>query len=124
MLKIEASSTFWSEESDPFHDRYVFVYTIRIINLGTVNIQILSRHWMISNGFSEVREVKGAGVVGLQPIIAPNDYFEYSSSCPLSTPYGSMHGQYQCRNEHGELFDVDIRTLTCENQKTFTNPVQ
>lgn len=108
MFKITVNSAFWPEQSDPSNDTYVFVYTIQITNVGTHSAQLMSRHWTITDGFGNTREVRGEGVVGVQPTIAPNEHFEYSSTCPLVTPFGTMHGEYYCVDEHGAQFIVDI----------------
>lgn len=108
MFKITVNSTFWPEQSEPAQDVYLFVYTIQITNMGTYAAQLLSRHWVITDGFGAVREVRGDGVVGVQPTIAPNETFEYSSTCPLSTPFGNMHGEYYCVDERGAQFIVDV----------------
>ncbi|TDR31631.1 Co2+/Mg2+ efflux protein ApaG [Hydromonas duriensis] len=108
MLKIKVDTAFWSKQSDVSNDVYVFVYTIQITNKGDRPVQLLSRHWIITDGFGVTREVRGDGVVGLQPLIAVNETFEYSSTCPLSTPFGTMHGEYYGVDEAGVPFIVDI----------------
>lgn len=108
MFKITVTCAFWPEQSDIAHDSYVFVYTIKISNVGGHSAQLLSRHWVITDGFGETREVRGDGVVGVQPIIAVDEHFEYSSTCPLSTPFGTMHGEFYCIDEFGAQFIVDI----------------
>ena len=108
MFEIKIDSAFWPEQSDPMNDRYLFVYTIRIVNIGDKPAQVMSRHLVITDGFGVTREVRGDGVVGLQPIVAPGESFEYSSTCPLSTPYGSMHGEYYCVDGDGGQFIADI----------------
>ena len=108
MFKIKVDTAFWPEHSDPANDVYVFVYTIQITNVGQKSAQLLSRHWVITDGFGTTREVRGDGVVGVQPKIAAGESFEYSSSCPLSTPFGQMHGEYYCVDETGAQFIVDI----------------
>ena len=80
----------------------------RIHNQSQQTVQLLRRHWIITNGFGEVEHVKGDGVIGKQPILHPNEEHEYISGCPLPTSMGSMKGSYQMRNEKGELFDVFI----------------
>ncbi len=118
MLTIKVSSCFWHEKSDAQHGVYVFVYTLKINNVSRVSAQILGRHWVICDGFGDTREIRGDGVVGVQPIIEPDGFFEYSSSCQLSTPFGSMHGEYLCVNHVGEQFLVDIPKFElCAPQK-------
>lgn len=108
MFEIKVDTSFWLEQSDPANDVYVFVYTIHVSNVGGKSAQLLSRHWVITDGFGVTREVRGDGVVGVQPVIASGESFEYSSSCPLSTPFGSMHGEYHCVDETGMQFIVNI----------------
>jgi ApaG protein len=118
MLEIQVNSCFWHEKSDAHQGVYVFVYSLKISNLSPDRVQILGRHWVICDGFGQVREIRGDGVVGVQPIIEPAGCFEYSSSCQLSTPFGSMHGEYLCVTHAGEQLLVDIpRFELCAPQK-------
>ena len=81
---------------------------MRISNEGTDTVQLISRHWIITNGSNEVEEVKGPGVVGHQPTLAPGQSFEYTSGCPLPTAFGSMRGTYQMVTDDGGGFDAEI----------------
>ncbi len=112
MAKYEFTVTvaprFLSEQSDPENDKYLFAYTIRIINSGETTAQLMSRHWIITDANQHVEEVRGPGVVGEQPRLAPGEAFEYTSGCPLPTPFGSMQGSYQCVAEDGTAFEVPI----------------
>jgi len=94
-----------------------------IENQGTETVQLLSRHWMITNARGELSEVKGPGVVGEQPILKPGEGFEYTSGAPLNTPSGMMGGAYQMESESGERFDIEIPTfsLDCPNQDLLMN---
>ncbi len=105
---VTVSPRFLSEQSDPENDRYLFAYTIRIVNSGEVAAQLMSRHWIIADANQHVEEVRGPGVVGEQPRLAPGEAFEYTSGCPLPTPFGSMRGSYQCVAEDGTAFEVPI----------------
>jgi len=96
------------EHSEPEDDRYVFAYHIRICNVGSVGAQLISRHWLITNGNGEVEEVKGAGVVGDQPLIAPGGEHQYNSFCVLETPVGWMQGSYQMVADDGIGFEAEI----------------
>jgi ApaG protein len=87
---------------------YVFAYAIRITNLGESRARLLTRHWIIVDAEGERHEVRGEGVVGHQPDLAPGESFEYSSYCPLTTSWGTMEGEYQFEDEHGQRFDVAI----------------
>ncbi len=99
---------FVAEQSDPAADVYLFAYTIRVQNTGDIAAQLLSRHWIITDGNGKVEEVRGPGVVGEQPRLAPGEAFEYTSGCPLTTPVGTMRGSYQCTAEDGKAFEVPI----------------
>jgi ApaG protein len=105
---VTVSPRFLPEQSDPENASYLFAYTIRILNSGEVSAQLLSRHWIITDANQHVEEVRGPGVVGEQPQLAPGEAFEYTSGCPLGTPFGSMRGTYQCVAEDGTHFDVPI----------------
>jgi len=105
---ITVAPRFLAEQSDPENDKYLFAYTIRIVNSGNIAAQLLSRHWIITDAHQHVEEVKGPGVVGEQPKLAPGEAFEYTSGCPLPTPHGSMRGSYQCVAADGTEFEVPI----------------
>jgi ApaG protein len=97
-----------ANQSAPDEDHYVFAYTVTIRNTGAVAGQLMSRHWIITDGDGQVHEVRGEGVVGKQPVIQPGESFEYTSACPLSTPVGSMKGNYQCVATDGTRFEASI----------------
>ena len=105
---VTVSPRFLPEQSDPENERYLFAYTIRILNSGETTAQLLSRHWIITDANQRVEHVRGPGVVGEQPRLAPGESFEYTSGCPLPTPFGSMRGSYQCMAEDGTAFEVPI----------------
>ncbi len=107
-IRVEVESVFVPERSDPAGKRWFFAYTIRITNEGSETAQLISRHWIITDGDGDAEEVRGPGVVGQQPTLAPGESFEYSSACPLGTNFGTMHGTYQMITEGGEHFDVEI----------------
>ncbi len=107
-IEVEVIAQYLPEQSDPEKRQYFFIYTVRIRNNGLFAAQIISRHWIIQDGNEQVQEVRGLGVIGQQPLIAVGDTFEYTSGCPLSTPYGTMKGSYHCVGENGIPFDVDI----------------
>ena len=107
-VKIEASVFFIAEESDEEQGHYVFAYTITITNDGTVGIQLISRHWVITDANEQTQEVRGLGVVGEQPLLKPGESFRYTSGTAIATPVGTMRGEYQMVAESGEHFDVDI----------------
>jgi len=105
-------SVYVAERSTPEEGQWFFAYTVRISNFSEVSVQLMSRHWTITDANGRVREVKGAGVVGEQPTLAPGDEFEYTSACPLETPFGTMEGTYQMKTATGERFDAEIAPFT------------
>jgi ApaG protein len=107
-IRVEVISRYVPENSQPLHGEWVFEYTVRITNQGTETVQLLSRHWIITDAADQVREVKGPGVIGQQPALAPGESFKYSSWCPLPTPVGMMHGTYQMARANGDQFDIEI----------------
>ena len=107
-VRVEVQSRYSAEHSQPFLDRWVFQYTVRITNEGHETVKLVSRHWVITDGANHTEEVKGPGVVGEQPVLAPGESFEYSSWCPLKTVTGVMRGTYQMIGESGEQFDAEI----------------
>ncbi|NIM00746.1 MAG: Co2+/Mg2+ efflux protein ApaG [Acidobacteria bacterium] len=107
-FRVEVESTYVPERSDPAGKRWFFAYAIRITNEGPETAQLISRHWIITDGDGDVEEVRGPGVVGKQPTLAPGESFEYTSACPLPTNFGTMHGTYQMVSDGGESFDVEI----------------
>ncbi len=107
-VKIEVESQYVPEQSKPNQNYYFFSYKITIRNEGAENIQLLNRHWVITNAEGKTEEVSGPGVVGEQPYLEPGEFFQYTSFCPLNTPSGTMHGTYQMINDAGQEFDAEI----------------
>lgn len=107
-VKIDVETEYVSQKSDPQHNQYFFAYHITITNQGNETLQLLSRHWIITNANGNTEEVEGPGVIGEQPILEPGESFNYTSFCPLTTPLGSMHGTYQMISNRGEKFDAKI----------------
>lgn len=107
-FEVQAIVSYVADESRPESDYHFFSYKIKITNKGDSQAQLMSRHWIITDGFGQVEEVRGAGVVGLQPKINPGQSFEYESACPLSTSSGSMRGTFQMVGTDGEQFDIEI----------------
>jgi ApaG protein len=107
-IRVSVRARFSEQNSDPQARQWVFLYTITIRNEGGERVQLLSRHWIITDANGEIEEVKGPGVVGKQPVLEPGQGFEYTSACPLKTPFGSMHGTYQMLGPANEPFDVQI----------------
>lgn len=107
-IRIEVEPRYVPEHSMPEHDRYVFTYTVKIKNLGNRPVQLISRHWIITDGRGRSEQVKGPGVVGQQPIIQPGETYTYSSFCPLQTPTGNMRGRYIMVDDRQREFEVAI----------------
>ena len=111
-INVAAVPQYVSDQSDPDSERYVFAYTITLKNVGTVAAQLISRHWTITDGNSNVQEVRGLGVVGEQPLLKPGEKYEYTSGCQLDTPVGIMRGTYQMMAEDGTAFEAEIPAFT------------
>ena len=117
-IAIEVATRFLPEESAPDDGRYVFAYTIRIHNHGPVPAQLISRHWIITDANGKVQEVRGDGVVGEQPRLAPGESFEYTSGAVLETGLGTMRGSYRMRTDDGNDFDAPIDPFTLSIPRT------
>lgn len=111
-ITVTARTVFIPEQSDVNAGRYVFAYTITILNTGSVAAQLISRHWIITDSNNHVQEVRGRGVVGEQPFLRPSEKFEYTSGTAIATPVGTMRGSYQMRGEDGVEFDAPIPEFT------------
>lgn len=122
-IAVSVEPAYLEAKSSPSNSQYVWAYRVTIENQGRETVQLLSRHWMITNARGELTEVKGPGVVGEQPILKPGQRFEYTSGAPLNTPSGMMGGAYQMENEGGERFDIEIPTFSLDrpNQGLFLN---
>jgi len=107
-IRVTVSSTYVAEQSAPSAKRYVFAYTVKIKNEGSLAAQLRTRHWIITDGNSKVEEVRGPGVIGQQPHLKPGEEFEYTSGCVLQTPRGEMRGTYQMYRADGSKFDATI----------------
>jgi ApaG protein len=107
-VRVRVQARYAAEHSQPQLNRWFFLYTVEIANEGDETVQLVSRHWIIADATERVEEVRGEGVVGEQPVLEPGDAFEYTSGCPLATPFGSMRGTYQMLTESGGRFDAEI----------------
>jgi ApaG protein len=107
-IVVRVSASYLPEQSDPQRGRWFWAYHIRIENGGGYTVQLLTRHWIITDGRGARHTVEGEGVVGEQPVIEPGASFDYVSGCPLSTPTGNMQGSYHMIGEDGTAFDVTI----------------
>ena len=111
-IRVQVTTKYLPERSSPREHEYWFAYFIRISNVGTETAQLVSRHWVITNTDGEEEEVRGEGVVGEQPVLAPGTYYDYNSFCHLKTPVGTMHGEYTMVMPSGETFEARIGAFT------------
>ncbi len=105
---VGVDARYSEEHSEPGRSRWFFLYTIKISNQSDQTVQLLSRRWLITDATGSQEEVRGPGVIGEQPILDPGDSFEYTSGCPLSTPFGAMEGSYEMVLEDRSTFDARI----------------
>jgi len=107
-IDVQVETAYVSEHSEPDEDRFVFAYTITLVNRGSVTAQLISRHWFITDADNRTEEVEGEGVVGEQPVLKPGEGFRYTSGAVIEAPVGTMHGTYQMVAEDGRAFDATI----------------
>lgn len=117
-IAIETVTHYLAKQSQPEADRYVFAYTITIRNEGNVPAKLLARHWLITDANGQVQEVRGDGVVGEQPYLAPGESFRYTSAAMIATPVGVMRGEYLMVAEDGERFDAEVPAFTLSIPRT------
>lgn len=117
-VRVRVTSRYSPEHSHPEQGRWFFLYTVEITNEGPRTVQLLSRHWIVENADHQTEEVRGPGVVGQQPVLAPGESFEYTSGCPLTTAFGSMRGTYQMVGDDGVRFDAQIAPFTLSEPYT------
>ncbi|MGB5325465.1 MAG: Co2+/Mg2+ efflux protein ApaG [Pseudomonadales bacterium] len=108
-VAVDVTPRYLAQQSNPDDNEYVFAYTVEVSNRGDEPVQLLARHWIITDGNNAVREVQGEGVVGEQPHIPPGATYRYSSGAVLSTRTGTMEGSYTMRSESGAVFDAVIQ---------------
>jgi ApaG protein len=113
-IQVTVEPSFVEDESSPEEGHYFWAYKIEISNLGEEVVRLRSRHWRITDANGRMEEVRGAGVVGKQPVLKPGESFAYTSGCPLTTPSGIMVGTYQMQNERGELFTIAIPAFSLD----------
>ena len=117
-VRVEVESQYAPDQSQPFQSHWFFYYTVRITNEGEDTVQLLSRHWIIADASGHTEEVRGPGVVGEQPVLAPGESFQYTSGCNLKTATGVMRGTYQMVTEDGDHFDVEIAAFALHEPYT------
>jgi ApaG protein len=111
-IRVRVEAQYDPTRSSPPNNQWFFLYTVNITNEGDDTVKLISRHWVIADGMGKIEEVRGPGVVGNEPVLAPGKTFEYTSGCALTTPIGSMHGTYQMINQSDEQFDIEIARFT------------
>lgn len=117
-IRVAVKSEYAPERSRPTESQWFFLYTITIKNEGSDTVQLLSRHWVITNADGQIEEVRGPGVVGQQPVLGPGESFTYTSGCPLRTSFGKMEGTYQMASRSGDRFDIAIAPFTLSEPYT------
>ncbi|MCH8078134.1 MAG: Co2+/Mg2+ efflux protein ApaG [SAR324 cluster bacterium] len=111
-VEVSVESFFLESESDPEQNRFSFAYRVQLKNLGEETVQLISRHWIITDSVGKIQHVKGPGVVGEQPVLKPGASYEYTSGSRLESPMGTMEGTYQMVTDEGENFDIRIPMFT------------
>ena len=114
-IRVTVKPIYLEDQSVPSDDHYVWAYQVEIENQGPTTVQLLNRHWRITDSQGRMQEVRGPGVVGEQPTLQPGESFEYTSGTPLSTPSGIMVGTYEMREETGELFQVAVPAFSLDS---------
>ncbi len=117
-IRVHVQSFFVEERSAPADGEWFFAYRVTISNEGHETTQLVSRHWVITDGDGSEDEVRGPGVVGEQPVLGPGESFQYTSACPLATPFGTMRGSYQMVTSGGEAFDAEIAPFALAEAQT------
>lgn len=117
-IEVVVRPHYLAEESAPERSRFVWTYAIEIHNRGAAQVQLISRHWLITDAHGRTQEVRGPGVVGEQPVILPGGDYRYSSGVPLTTPSGIMRGTYQMVDAAGEEFDIEIPAFSLDSETT------
>jgi ApaG protein len=113
-IAVSVEPTYLAANSSPARSEYFWAYRVTIENRGRETVQLLSRHWMITNARGELTEVKGLGVVGEQPVLKPGESYSYTSGAPLDTPWGLMGGSYEMESDRGERFSIEIPTFSLD----------
>ena len=111
-IEVTIRAGYVESQSNPEESTYFFAYEVTIENVGDTDAQLVSRHWIVTDGTGEERHVRGAGVVGEQPLLEPGEVFQYTSFCPLETPVGSMLGSYRFKRADGTFFDAIVAPFT------------
>ncbi|MGJ7543212.1 Co2+/Mg2+ efflux protein ApaG [Variovorax sp. LT1R16] len=113
-MSVQVEPRYLAEQSSPDDHVYTFSYTITVTNIGKVAAQLIARHWLINDTSGHAQEVKGLGVIGQQPLLAPGESFRYTSGCRLQAASGTMHGSFFVVDEHGGRHDVPVPLFLLE----------
>lgn len=114
-VRVSVNPVYLENQSEPERSHYVWAYQVTIANEGGETVQLLTRHWKITDGNGQLHEVQGPGVVGEQPVLKPGEHFEYTSGTPLTTPSGIMMGTYQMQNASGDMFDAVVPAFSLDS---------
>ncbi len=114
-IEVAVDPDYRADRSDPARGRYFWAYTVEITNRGPLRVQLISRHWRITDGQGQLEEVRGLGVVGEQPVLKPGETFRYTSGCPLTTPSGIMTGSYTMVDDAERTFEVAIPAFSLDS---------
>jgi ApaG protein len=121
-IKVTASPNFLAEHSEPTDSHYVWSYTIQLENFGDEPVQLINRHWKITDAQGVTQEVRGAGVIGEQPVLKPGEVFQYTSGTALNAPSGVMLGEYEMVTPTGEHFDVEVPAFSLDSPYQMGRP--
>ena len=121
-IKITVRPFYLEQHSSPDENHYVWAYHVRIENIGAETVQLRNRHWRITDSLGRLQEVRGPGVVGEEPLLAPGESFEYTSSCPLQTPSGFMVGDYEMETHGGERFLARVPAFSLDTPQQQARP--
>ena len=114
-IRVRVTPAYIEDRSTPDESYFFWAYTVDIVNEGGIPVQLVSRHWRITDGVGHTEEIRGPGVVGQTPLIGPGESFTYTSGCPLKTPSGIMMGSYQVTTREGREFDVKIPAFSLDS---------
>ncbi len=114
-IQVTVFPEFLPDRSEPNEDRYFWAYTIEIVNMSRLRVQLISRYWRITDASGRIEEVRGLGVVGEQPVLNPGETFRYTSGCPLTTPSGIMTGTYRMIDDTERSFEVEIPAFSLDS---------
>lgn len=121
-IKVTVVPTYLTEQSDPEEHHYVWAYTIQLENTGEETVQLINRYWHITDATGGIQEVRGAGVIGEQPVLRPGDTYQYTSGAALKTPSGIMTGHYEMHTQAGMVFLIEIPTFSLDSPEQVSRP--